>query len=74
VAERLLREALTAPDPDYEHFVLQHLGKTLLDQGRPGEAAAYLERALELRQATGDTELIRSTQSALERARTGPGV
>lgn len=71
-AEQLLREALAEPEPAYDHFVLQHLGKTLLDQGRTDEAISCLERALDLRRAQGDAELARSTEQALARARRQP--
>ncbi len=67
-AERLLRDVLPTAGPR-EHYALQHLGKTLVDAGRPGEAVALLERALEQRRELGDAELVASTELALERAR-----
>lgn len=85
-AEALLREAATlADDPAhsgcaaYRDFALQHLGKTVLDAGRPDEAIALLERALTIRTAASAASLIASTEQALSRAkraaraaRTGP--
>jgi tetratricopeptide (TPR) repeat protein len=66
-AEALLRSALDlGPRRD---FALQHLGKTLVDAGRPAEGVPLLEEALELRLATADAELIESTRLALDRAR-----
>jgi tetratricopeptide (TPR) repeat protein len=69
-AERELRAALeeSRGTPD-EHFALQHLGKTLADAGRREEAAHALEDALALRRAAGDSELVASTEAALERLR-----
>lgn len=61
-----LRESQTADD---EHYALQHLGKTLADAGCREEAEATLKRALELRRAAGDAELVTSTAAALERLR-----
>lgn len=66
-AEALLRSALElGPRSD---FALQHLGKTLVDAGRPAEAVPLLEEALELRRAAGDGDLADSTRLVLERAR-----
>jgi kanamycin kinase len=69
-AEATLRGALDGA-PELRHFALQHLGKTLADQGRAAEAVPLLEEALALRLAEGDEELAASTRLALERAR-GP--
>jgi tetratricopeptide (TPR) repeat protein len=67
-AERELREALLeSQGTKDEHYALQHLGKTLADAGRRFEAEAALERALELRRADGDAELVASTEAALRR-------
>jgi tetratricopeptide (TPR) repeat protein len=49
----------------YLDFAMQHYGKNLFDQRRYREAMDMFERALELRQAGGDTELIESTTIAL---------
>lgn len=62
---------LLTPRPglsDLEDFALQHLGKTYLDLGEGGRARDCLRRALELREAKRDLELIESTRRALERA------
>ena len=67
-AEATLRAALEGA-PELRHFVLQHLGKTLLDRGRTDEAVEALESALELRLAVGDESLVASTRLALEHAR-----
>lgn len=73
VAEALLREALRlsadTDGADYRHFVLQHLGKTLLDAGRFPEATETLEAALTIRRDLGDPSLIASTKQALETTR-----
>jgi tetratricopeptide (TPR) repeat protein len=69
-AERELRAALLdSQGTEDEHFALQHLGKTLADAGRPAEAATALDRALALRKAVGDAELVASTEAALEQLR-----
>jgi len=69
-AERELRAALLdSQGTKDEHFALQHLGKTLADAGRRAEAAAALDRALVLRTATEDAELVASTEAALARLR-----
>jgi tetratricopeptide (TPR) repeat protein len=67
-AEATLRDALEGA-PELRHFALQHLGKTLLDLGRTGEALEALQSALELRLALGDESLVASTRLALEHAR-----
>ena len=67
VAEGLLHSALETGER--RDFALQHLGKTLLDAGRPGEAVEALEEALELRRAAGDRALVTSTERALALAR-----
>ena len=67
-AEATLRDALEGP-AELRHFALQHLGKTLLDLGRTGEAVEALESALGLRLAAGDESLVASTRLALEHAR-----
>lgn len=67
-AEATLRGALEGA-PELRHFALQHLGKTLLDLGRTGEAVEALQSALELRLAVGDESLVASTRLALEHAR-----
>jgi tetratricopeptide (TPR) repeat protein len=67
-AEPLLQDALAraeAAAPDLLDFALQHLGKALLDVGDTTRAREHLERALELRHAKGDAELIESTRAAL---------
>ena len=59
-------------DPDRDRllaFALQHLGKSLFDQERYAEAATCFERALDLRLASGDAELIASSELALATAR-----
>jgi tetratricopeptide (TPR) repeat protein len=57
-----------------EAVLVQHLGKTLFVAARYAEAAACFERALRLRQGSGDRdELIDSSRLALDRARTLAG-
>lgn len=71
-AERLLRGVLrqsaSEPASRYRDFALQHLGKTLLDAGRPDEAISCFEEALRLRQRKGDPALVDSTEAALRAA------
>ena len=73
-AERVLRDALGRAEAapalaDYVDFALQHLGKALVDRGEAAAAAECLERALAVRRAKGDPELVASTERALERAK-----
>lgn len=49
----------------YKDFVLQHLGKSKMDQKHFGEAEELLLNALDLRILKGDIDLIESTKSAL---------
>lgn len=69
-AERLLQQAVeeTRGQPLHD-FALQHLGKCLTDRGRFDDAISSLSEALRLRQEKSDTELIASTELALERVR-----
>jgi tetratricopeptide (TPR) repeat protein len=60
-ALRLARQSV----PDRVDFALQHLGKYHIDAGQGGQAVACLREALQLRQAKGDPDLIRSTVDAL---------
>jgi tetratricopeptide (TPR) repeat protein len=54
-------------------FALQHAGKSLFDQERYAEAAARFARAVALREAAGDAELIASSRIALDTARARQG-
>lgn len=69
VAEALFRDALARCQgqdlADQEDFARQHLGKCRLDQGDPDEALGHFARALAIRRAKGDPDLIRSTELAL---------
>ncbi|WP_043654191.1 aminoglycoside phosphotransferase APH(3') [Nocardia thailandica] len=68
-AEVLYRRALDAArtgEPELVSFAAHHLGKSLAEQHRPAEAREFLNAALRLRVADGDTELIESTRAALE--------
>ncbi|MFI0941133.1 tetratricopeptide repeat protein [Streptomyces sp. NPDC021020] len=69
-AERFYRSALhTARSrcPELLDFALQHFGKHLMERGDLTGARVYLEEALQLRIAKGNTELVDSTQAALDR-------
>ncbi|WP_344862429.1 tetratricopeptide repeat protein [Planomonospora alba] len=68
-AEPLYLEALAAAPPDMRDFALQHLAKQRIDQGRLAEAEDLLRRALELRRAKGEPELIASTERTLGHCR-----
>jgi tetratricopeptide (TPR) repeat protein len=50
-------------------YVLQHLGKCLVELGRADEGIEAFEEALALRHKRGDAELVASTEEALEGAR-----
>ena len=73
IAEKLLRKALFWTNAEefstYRDFALQHLGKCRLEQGAVDDAISLLEEALKLRLKKGDTELINSTERALDMAR-----
>ncbi|MGE7385604.1 tetratricopeptide repeat protein [Streptomyces sp. NPDC004126] len=69
-ADTLYRTALDtarAQQPDLLDFALQHYAKHLMERGDLDAARAYLGEVLRLRQAKGDTELIESTQAAVDR-------
>lgn len=74
-AEPLFEEAqrIAATVGVLEDFALQHHGKSLAEQGRWAEAIACFERALALREAKTDADLIASTREALEEARARAG-
>ncbi|MBA4340535.1 MAG: hypothetical protein C0423_00120 [Methylibium sp.] len=57
--------ARQSKDSPREHFALHHLGKALMQAGAQGEARVTLSRALTLRLALGNAELIASTRHAL---------
>jgi HTH-type transcriptional regulator, pleiotropic regulator of extracellular virulence genes len=61
--------ALCKEHRTHEDFAMQHLGKYYMEQGRVGAALPLFEQALTIRQATGDPELIASTERALQGAR-----
>ncbi|SDT81773.1 hypothetical protein SAMN05216371_6814 [Streptomyces sp. TLI_053] len=69
-ADALYRTALgTARSqcPGLVDFALQHTGKHLMERGDLAAARTHLQEALRLRIAKGDTELVGSTQEALDR-------
>ncbi len=69
-AETFYRSALdTARSkcPELLDFALQHFGKHLMERGDLAGARARLQEALRLRIAKGSTELVGSTQAALDR-------
>ncbi|MFJ9691536.1 tetratricopeptide repeat protein [Kitasatospora sp. NPDC101183] len=69
-ADALYRSALDAArsrHPELVDFALQHTGKHLMERGDLAGARAHLREALRLRIAKGDTELVESTQAALDR-------
>ncbi|MFE6745090.1 tetratricopeptide repeat protein [Kitasatospora purpeofusca] len=69
-ADALYRSALnTARDqhPELVDYALQHTGKHLMERGDLTGAQAHLQEALRLRIAKEDTELVKSTQAALDR-------
>ncbi|MFD1360947.1 tetratricopeptide repeat protein [Lentibacillus salinarum] len=56
-------------DPDYtqyKDFAYQHQGKNLFDQEKYREALDYFQKALELRKDHRNSELIHSTETAIE--------
>ncbi|WP_051055321.1 MULTISPECIES: tetratricopeptide repeat protein [Kitasatospora] len=69
-AETLYRSALdTARSqcPELLDYALQHFGKHLMERGDLTGARTHLQEALRLRIAKGNTELVESTQAALDR-------
>ncbi|MFJ8434703.1 tetratricopeptide repeat protein [Kitasatospora sp. NPDC094019] len=69
-ADTLYRSALgTARSqcPALVDFALQHTGKHLMERGDLAAARTHLQEALRLRIAKGDSELVKSTQEALDR-------
>ncbi|WP_406112165.1 hypothetical protein [Kitasatospora purpeofusca] len=69
-ADTLYRSALdTARSrcPELLDFALQHTGKHLMERGDLAGAESHLREALRLRIAKGNTELVESTQAALDR-------
>lgn len=51
---------------DIEDFLYQHMGKNKLDQGEYEEALAHFYKALEIRLVKNNSELIESTQLAID--------
>ncbi|MFD7586172.1 hypothetical protein ACFV84_12230 [Kitasatospora sp. NPDC059811] len=69
-ADALYRSALNtarSQHPELLDFALQHTGKHLMERGDLAGAQAHLQEALRLRIAKGDTGLVESTQTALDR-------
>ncbi|MDR3079734.1 MAG: tetratricopeptide repeat protein, partial [Streptomyces sp.] len=69
-AETFYRSALDTARggcPELLDFALQHFGKHLMERGDLVGARARLQEALRLRIAKGNTELVGSTQVALDR-------
>jgi len=66
-AVELAREVVLSLEPDSSrrHFALHHLGKALLQSGAVAEARDALTTAFRLREALGDTTLMRSTRQAM---------
>ncbi|MEV7353686.1 hypothetical protein [Kitasatospora sp. NPDC091276] len=69
-ADALYRGALNTArgqHPELVDFALQHTGKHLMERGDLADAHTHLQEALRLRIAKGDTDLVESTQAALDR-------
>ncbi|WP_043475204.1 tetratricopeptide repeat protein [Kitasatospora sp. MBT66] len=69
-ADALYRSALSTARgryPELLDFALQHTGKHLMERGDLADAQSHLLEALRLRIAKGNTELVESTQAALDR-------
>ncbi|MEU9046823.1 MULTISPECIES: tetratricopeptide repeat protein [unclassified Kitasatospora] len=69
-ADALYRSALNTArsrHPELVDFALQHTGKHLMERGDLAGAQAHLQEAMRLRIAKGNTELVESTQAALDR-------
>lgn len=70
LARTTFRTLLSERDRDfrrgYADFVLQHLGKLLVELGEHEEAERILREALALREEKGAEDLIASTRSALD--------
>lgn len=55
--------------PDYEDFYFQHKGKFHFDKGEFKEALSHFEKALEIRAKKNNSELISSTELAIQRTK-----
>ncbi|MFK0252063.1 tetratricopeptide repeat protein [Streptomyces sp. NPDC090445] len=69
IADALYRSALDtarAQQPDLLDFALQHYAKHLMEQGDLVPARAHLQEALRLRIEKVDSDLIQSTQAAVD--------
>ena len=70
IFDQVIKECEERPESSrYLAVACQHAGKSKFDQGRYAEAAELFARALALRQAGGDPDLIASSQLALAVAR-----
>ena len=70
IFDQVIKECEERPESScYLAFACQHAGKSKFDQGRYAEAAELFARALALRQASDDPDLIASSQLALDTAR-----
>lgn len=61
----IFTKLLANPMQSYEDFVLQHAGKNAFDQQDYELALDYFQKALVLREANGNDELINSTKLAI---------
>lgn len=66
-------ERARANAPALVDLALHHLGKHLIDAGRPAEAIACLQEALALRRQKADATLVASTAAALRLAHASAG-
>ncbi|AUG78656.1 hypothetical protein CFP65_3879 [Kitasatospora sp. MMS16-BH015] len=69
-AETFYRSALDTARgkcPELLDFALQHFGKHLMERGDLAGARTHLQESLRLRIGKGNTELVESTQAALDR-------
>jgi tetratricopeptide (TPR) repeat protein len=68
-AADLFEEAVRRVDEtghtEYLHYILHHYGRLKAEISDPDSARSLLERALELRERSGDAQLITSTRQAL---------
>jgi tetratricopeptide (TPR) repeat protein len=69
IAQQLFEKGLALSEKlklrEQEHFLLHHRGRCYAEQGRVAEARICFQKALELREAQGNQQLIDSSKAAL---------
>jgi tetratricopeptide (TPR) repeat protein len=68
-AQELLQAAQKVAPPPFLDFIHQHFGKLEFEQGRISDALTCFEKTLELRKARNDSNLLASTELAIQACR-----